>query len=61
MHFHPLKGQIDTEQSSFVVGKVKVELRLVKAAHGRWGGLIGEAPDRMSRAIIVFLAMYILS
>jgi suppressor of G2 allele of SKP1 len=50
MHFHPLKGQIDTEQSSFVVGKVKVELRLVKAAHGRWGGLIGEAPDPLANS-----------
>ena len=48
MDFEPLKGQIDPEKSSFVVGKVKVEIRLVKAAHGRWGGLIGDAPDRTS-------------
>ncbi|KAF8274069.1 SGS-domain-containing protein [Lactarius quietus] len=50
MHFHPLKGQIDPEQSSFVVGKVKVELRLVKAAQGRWGALIGEAPDPLANS-----------
>ncbi len=59
LHCHPLKGQIDPEQSSFVVGKVKVEVRLVKAAQGRWGGLIGDAPDRTSHATIVLLAMYI--
>ena len=48
MDFQPLKGQIDPEKSSFVVGKVKVEIRLVKLAQGRWGGLIGDAPDRTS-------------
>ncbi|KAI9460606.1 SGS-domain-containing protein [Lactarius psammicola] len=48
--FRPLKGQIDPEQSSFVVGKVKVELRLVKAAQGRWGGLIGDAPDPLANS-----------
>ena len=57
LHFRPLKGQVDPEQSSFVVGKVKVELRLVKAASGRWGGLIGDAPDRTSHASIVLLVM----
>ncbi|KAH9178692.1 SGS-domain-containing protein [Lactarius sanguifluus] len=50
LHFHPLKGQIDPEQSSFVVGKVKVELRLVKAAQGRWGGFIGDAPDPLANS-----------
>ena len=54
LHCHPLKGQIDPEQSSFVVGKIKVELRLVKAAQGRWGGLIGDAPDRTSHANYCF-------
>ena len=54
LHLHPLKGQIDPEQSNFVVGKVKIELRLVKAAQGRWGGLIGDAPDRTSHTTIVF-------
>jgi suppressor of G2 allele of SKP1 len=48
LDFQPLKGQIDPEKSSFVVGKVKVEIRLAKVAHGRWGGLIGDAPDRTS-------------
>ena len=46
LELEPLKGQIDPEKSSFVVGKVKVELRLVKAAQGRWGALVGDAPDR---------------
>ncbi|KAI0001590.1 SGS domain-containing protein [Russula vinacea] len=50
MDFEPLKGQIDPEKSSFVVGKVKVEIRLVKAAHGRWGGLIGDAPDPLANS-----------
>jgi len=50
LQLHPLKGQIDPEQSSFVVGKVKVELRLVKAAQGRWGGLIGDAPDPLANS-----------
>lgn len=59
MDFRPLKGQIDPEQSTFVVGKIKVELRLVKVAQGRWGGLIGDAPDRTSHTTIIFLAMYI--
>ena len=54
MDFRPLKGQIDPEQSSFVVGKVKVELRLVKVAQGRWGGLIGNAPDRTSHTTYRF-------
>jgi len=51
LHFHPLKGQIDPEQSSFVVGKIKVELRLVKAAQGRWGGLTGDAPDPLANSV----------
>jgi suppressor of G2 allele of SKP1 len=46
LDLQPLKGQIDPQKSSFVVGRVKVEIRLVKVAQGRWGGLIGDAPDR---------------
>ncbi|TCD71560.1 hypothetical protein EIP91_008941 [Steccherinum ochraceum] len=41
----PLKGQIDPEKSNFTVGKVKVEIRLVKLVQGRWGGLVGDSPD----------------
>ncbi|KAH9944342.1 SGS-domain-containing protein [Epithele typhae] len=44
----PLKGQIDASKCDFTVGKVKVEIRLVKMAQGRWGGLVGEAPDPLS-------------
>lgn len=43
----PLKGQIDTTKSDYSVGKVKVEVRLVKVAQGRWGALEGDQPDRM--------------
>ncbi|VDB84945.1 unnamed protein product [Peniophora sp. CBMAI 1063] len=46
----PLKGQIDPDKSSFTVGKVKVELKLAKAAPTRWGGLIGEAPDPLANS-----------
>ncbi len=42
----PLKGQINTEASNFTIGRVKVEIRLVKMATGRWNGLIGDEPDR---------------
>jgi suppressor of G2 allele of SKP1 len=42
----PLKGQIDPAKCEHTVGKVKVEVRLAKAVLGRWGGLIGDAPDR---------------
>ena len=42
----PLKGQIDPNASDFTIGKVKVEIRLVKRVFGRWGGLVGDAPDR---------------
>jgi len=50
LDIQPLKGQIDPEKSSFVVGKVKVEIRLVKVAQGRWGGLIGDAPDPLANS-----------
>jgi suppressor of G2 allele of SKP1 len=43
----PLKGQINSEASSYTVGKVKVEIKLVKAVTGRWTALIGDEPDRM--------------
>ncbi|THH11190.1 hypothetical protein EW145_g793 [Phellinidium pouzarii] len=41
----PLKGEIDTDASSFTVGKVKVEIKLVKRVQGRWGILEGDSPD----------------
>ncbi|KAF9535454.1 SGS-domain-containing protein [Crepidotus variabilis] len=44
----PLKGQIDADASDFTVGKVKVEVRLIKRAQGRWGALTGDAPDPLS-------------
>lgn len=46
MQLEPLKGQIDTEKSDYKVGKVKVEVTFVKVAAIRWGGLVGDAPDR---------------
>lgn len=45
----PLKGQIDPDASDFTVGKVKVEIRLAKKAAARWGGLVGDSPDRKCR------------
>lgn len=48
LSLQPLKGQIDTSKSDYIVGKVKVEIRLAKMVLGRWGGLVGDAPDRMS-------------
>ncbi|KAL9716271.1 Cochaperone protein [Leucoagaricus gongylophorus] len=50
LHLQPLKGQIDPEKSSFAVGKVKVEIHLEKLVFGRWGGLIGDAPDPLAKA-----------
>ncbi|KAJ3488240.1 hypothetical protein NLI96_g2986 [Meripilus lineatus] len=44
----PLKGQIDTTKSDYSVGKVKVEVRLVKVAQGRWGALEGDQPDLLT-------------
>ncbi|KAG6868595.1 hypothetical protein C0993_000621 [Termitomyces sp. T159_Od127] len=44
----PLKGQIDPSNSTYTVGKVKVEVRLAKAIPGRWGGLIGDSPDPLA-------------
>ncbi|RPD82506.1 SGS-domain-containing protein [Lentinus tigrinus ALCF2SS1-7] len=44
----PLKGQIDPAKSDYTVGKVKVEVRLIKMAQGRWGALVGDAPDPLS-------------
>jgi suppressor of G2 allele of SKP1 len=46
LRLEPLKGQIDAEKSDYKVGKIKVEIRFVKVAAIRWGGLVGEAPDR---------------
>jgi len=44
----PLKGQIDPEQSDFTVGKVKIEVRLVKLAQFKWGSLVGDSPDPLA-------------
>ncbi|KAI0651903.1 SGS-domain-containing protein [Trametes meyenii] len=44
----PLKGQIDPAKSDYTVGKVKVEVRLAKAAPGRWGALVGDTPDPLA-------------
>ncbi|KAI0756943.1 SGS-domain-containing protein [Daedaleopsis nitida] len=44
----PLKGQIDASKSDYSVGKVKIEVRFVKAALGRWGSLVGDSPDPLS-------------
>ncbi|KAH7883560.1 SGS-domain-containing protein [Phlebopus sp. FC_14] len=46
--FQPLKGQIDPERCDHTVGKVKVEIRLSKVAHGRWGSIVGDAPDPLA-------------
>ena len=51
LELQPLKGQIDPAQSSYTVGKVKVEIRLHKVAIGRWGALTGDSPDRASPAL----------
>ncbi|KAI6008211.1 SGS-domain-containing protein [Pisolithus orientalis] len=48
----PLKGQIDPDKRDFVVGKMKVEIRLSKATYGRWGALIGDAPDILANYTI---------
>ncbi|KAF5314121.1 hypothetical protein D9611_006788 [Ephemerocybe angulata] len=44
----PLKGQIIPDQSDYSVGKVKIEVRLVKAIGGRWGALVGDSPDPLT-------------
>ncbi|KAI9572987.1 SGS domain-containing protein [Boletus coccyginus] len=48
LSLQPLKGQIDPTKSDYTVGKVKVEIRLAKMVLGRWGGLVGEAPDPLA-------------
>ena len=50
----PLKGQIDPDASNFTVGKVKVEVRLIKRAQGRWGDLVGDAPDSKHSSLSCF-------
>jgi len=47
LSLQPLAGQIDPEKCDFTVGKVKVEIRLVKMTQGRWGSIIGDAPDAL--------------
>ncbi|KAF9270194.1 SGS-domain-containing protein [Marasmius fiardii PR-910] len=46
----PLKGQVNPDTCEYTVGKVKVELRLQKAAQGRWGGLLGDSPDPLANS-----------
>ncbi|KAF8168123.1 SGS-domain-containing protein [Crassisporium funariophilum] len=48
----PLKGQIDPDGSDYTVGKVKVEVRLIKRVQGRWGALIGDSPDPLTAPIM---------
>ncbi|EMD42082.1 hypothetical protein CERSUDRAFT_110631 [Gelatoporia subvermispora B] len=48
LELSPLTGQIDPEKSDYTVGKVKVEIRLVKMAQGRWGALVGDSPDPLT-------------
>ncbi|KAF8560334.1 SGS-domain-containing protein [Imleria badia] len=48
LSLQPLKGQIDPTGCDYTVGKVKVEIRLVKMVLGRWGGLVGKAPDPLA-------------
>jgi len=45
-----LKGQIVPESCDYTVGKVKVEVKLVKATEGRWDSLVGDSPDPLSTA-----------
>ena len=44
----PLKAEIDAEKSTYVVGRVKVEITLFKKVLGRWGNLVAD-PDDPSR------------
>ena len=48
----PLKGQIDPDASDFTVSKIKVEVRLIKRAQGRWGDLVGDAPDGKHSSLV---------
>ncbi|KAH0838284.1 Sgt1 protein [Lanmaoa asiatica] len=48
LSLQPLKGQIDPTKSNYTVGKVKVEIRLAKMVQGRWGSLVGDAPDPLA-------------
>ena len=49
----PLRGQIDAEKSDYTVGKVKVEIRFAKATAIKWGGLVGDTPDRECLATVL--------
>ncbi|KAF9517541.1 hypothetical protein BS47DRAFT_1371381 [Hydnum rufescens UP504] len=48
----PLRGEIDVEKSGWRVGKVKIELWLVKKVAARWGGLVGEAAVSVGTAAV---------
>ncbi|CEL57754.1 Protein SGT1 homolog A OS=Arabidopsis thaliana GN=SGT1A PE=1 SV=1 [Rhizoctonia solani AG-1 IB] len=41
----PLRAGIDPAQSGYRVGKVKVEIWLVKLVHGRWGTLLSSGSE----------------
>ena len=47
LYLQPLKGEIDPEASTFSIGKVKIEIKIVKRVFGRWGSLVGDSPDGM--------------
>jgi len=53
LSLQPLKGQIDPDKSTYSVGKVKVEVSLAKRVQGRWGSLVGEAPDPLANSSYV--------
>lgn len=44
----PLKGQVNPGSCEYTVGKVKVEIRLMKMVSGRWGALVGDSPDPLA-------------
>jgi suppressor of G2 allele of SKP1 len=48
LSLQPLKGQINPDKSDYKVGKVKIEIRLVKIVQGRWGALVGDSPDALA-------------
>ena len=45
LRLEPLKALVDPSASSFRVGKVKVEIILVKKAGARWGNLVSEGEE----------------
>ncbi|CAE6469969.1 unnamed protein product [Rhizoctonia solani] len=45
LNLAPLRAGIDPAQSGYRVGKVKVEIWLVKLVHGRWGTLVSSGAE----------------